>query len=66
MLKGEKGMKADEIKEIAKKRGVKTGKMKKSEIIRAIQESEGNPTCFDTGQASECSQMNCLWREDCK
>lgn len=41
-------MKIEQIKEIAKKRGVKTGKMKKGEIIRAIQEAEGNPACFDT------------------
>ncbi|KAF0217120.1 MAG: hypothetical protein FD174_3421 [Geobacteraceae bacterium] len=59
-------MKTEEIKEIAKQRGVKTGKMKKGEIIRAIQEAEGNPMCFDTGKAAECGQMSCLWREDCK
>ncbi|MCM2359069.1 MAG: Rho termination factor N-terminal domain-containing protein [Geobacteraceae bacterium] len=59
-------MKIEQIKEIAKKRGVKTGKMKKGEIIRAIQEAEGNPACFDTGKADECGEMSCLWREDCK
>lgn len=58
-------MKIEEIKKIAKKMGVKTGKMKKSEIIRAIQEAEGNPICFDTEKVVECDQMNCLWREDC-
>lgn len=59
-------MKIEQIREIAKQRGVKTGKMKKGEIIRAIQEAEGNPTCFDTGKAAECGEMSCLWREDCK
>lgn len=59
-------MKAEEIREIAKQRGVKTGGMKKGEAIRAIQDAEGNPACFDTGKAAECGQMNCLWREDCK
>lgn len=59
-------MKTEEIKEIAKQRGVKTGKMKKDEIIRAIQEAEGNPTCFDTGKATGCGQADCLWREDCE
>jgi Rho termination factor, N-terminal domain len=59
-------MKIEEIRGIAKQRDVKTGKMKKSEIIRAIQEAEGNPVCFDTGKTVECGQVNCLWREDCK
>lgn len=59
-------MRMEEIKEIARQRGVKTGKMKKGEVIRAIQEAEGNPTCFDTGNAAECAQDDCLWREDCK
>ncbi|MBI1919512.1 MAG: SAP domain-containing protein [Geobacter sp.] len=59
-------MKIEKIKEIAKQKGVVTGKMKKSEIVRAIQQLEGNTTCFDTGQAAECGQDKCLWREDCK
>lgn len=59
-------MKIEEIRRIAKQRDVKTGKMKKGEIIRAIQEAEGNLVCFDTGKAAECGQANCLWREDCK
>lgn len=59
-------MKTEEVKEIARQRGVKTVKMKKGELIRAIQEAEGNPTCFDTGKAAECGQADCLWREDCR
>jgi hypothetical protein len=58
-------MKLDDIKEIARKRGLKPGKMKKSELIRAIQEDEGNPACFATGRAAICGQTECLWREDC-
>lgn len=59
-------MKIEEIREIAKQRGMKAGKMKKVEIIRAIQQAEGNPTCFATGMVAECGQANCLWRDDCK
>lgn len=59
-------MKIGEIKEIARQKGVKTGKMKKGEIIRAIQEAEGNSACFDTGQGAECGQTSCLWRKDCE
>ncbi|MBT1073516.1 Rho termination factor N-terminal domain-containing protein [Pelotalea chapellei] len=59
-------MKLDEIKEIAKQHNIKTGKMKKSDLIRAIQEAEHNDACFDTGRVEECGQHVCLWREDCK
>lgn len=58
-------MKMDEIKEIAKKHDIKAGKMKKSDLVRAIQQAEGNPACFDTGQAECCGQQACLWKEDC-
>jgi hypothetical protein len=58
-------MKMDEIKEIAKRHNIKAGKMKKADLVRAVQLAEGNEVCFDTGKAAECSQSACLWREDC-
>lgn len=58
-------MKLQEIKEIAAKRGIKVGKMKKSDLIRTIQDAEGNYPCFDTGKAADCGQPGCLWRDDC-
>lgn len=58
-------MKLDEIREIAKQHGIKTGRMKKAELIRAIQHMEKNNPCFDTGKSSSCGQEGCLWREDC-
>jgi hypothetical protein len=58
-------MKLDDIREIARQRGLKPGKMKKSELIRAIQKDEGNPACFASGSAAVCGQADCLWREDC-
>jgi len=58
-------MKLEEIKEIARKQNIKVGKLKKAELVKAIQQSEGNVPCFDTGQASECGQAECLWRPDC-
>ena len=54
------------IKEIAKKNGVTAGKMNKAELIRSIQRAEGNSDCFATMPVSDCNQVNCLWREDCK
>ncbi|OHB25632.1 MAG: SAP domain-containing protein [Desulfuromonadaceae bacterium GWC2_58_13] len=58
-------MNMDQIKAVAKERGVKPGRMKKTELIRAIQQAEGNNQCFVTGQADICGQPDCLWREDC-
>jgi hypothetical protein len=58
-------MKLDEIKEIAKQHDIKVGKMKKAELVRAVQAAEGNEVCFETGQAAECGQAGCLWRADC-
>ncbi len=54
-----------EVKERAKKYDIKASKMKKDEIIRAIQRSEGNYDCFGTALSGDCSQEDCLWREDC-
>jgi hypothetical protein len=58
-------MKLDEIKEIAKQHNIKTGKLKKAELVRAIQQAEGNEVCFETSRADSCGQQACLWREDC-
>ncbi len=55
-----------EVKAIAKKLGVKLGKMKKEELIRSIQLAEGNPQCFNTNISTQCGQDECLWRIDCK
>jgi hypothetical protein len=59
-------MKVQEIKEIAQKLEVPARKMTKAELVRAIQNKEGNEQCFDTGNALKCGQQDCLWREDCK
>ncbi len=58
-------MNLKQIKEMAKEKGIKVGNMKKENIIRSIQRSEGNFDCFGTATAGTCDQMNCLWREDC-
>lgn len=58
-------MNLDVIKEIAKRRDIKVGKLKKAELVRAIQLAEANEPCFGLGHASECGQGECLWRADC-
>jgi hypothetical protein len=59
-------MKLEELKEIAKQHNIKTGKLKKAELVQAIQQAEENDACFETGAAGTCGQENCLWREDCR
>jgi len=54
-----------QIKAVAQDRGVKPGRMKKEDLVRAIQLQEGNPQCFNTNFSQECGQPECLWREDC-
>lgn len=54
-----------EIKAIAKKKKVVIGKLKKEELIKAVQVAEGNSPCFKASFAPSCAVMNCLWRSDC-
>ena len=58
-------MRLEEIREIAKKHKIKASKMKKAELVKAIQEAEANEACFESGKAEACGQESCLWREDC-
>ena len=57
-------MTVKEIKIIAKKMGIQPGKMKKADLIRTIQVTEGNTPCFKTG-VTDCDQESCCWRSDC-
>ena len=54
-----------EIREIARQLGIRSTRMEKAELIRAIQRAEGNLDCFGTAAGEECSQEECLWREEC-
>jgi hypothetical protein len=55
----------NKIRAIAKKMSIDPGPMDKKELIRFIQEQEGNIPCFKTDQHS-CDQDDCCWRDDCK
>jgi len=52
------------VKEKAKQLGIQVGKMKKVDLIRAIQSKEGNFPCFETAK-DYCSQLTCAWRKAC-
>ena len=58
-------MNVKEIRSIAKNMGIKPGKLRKAELIRLIQKTEGNISCFGTERVKNCGEENCLWREDC-
>jgi len=61
-------MKLHEVKDIARQKGIREvalKNLKKNELVRAIQASEGNLVCFNAGYVDICGQSGCLWREDC-
>lgn len=57
-------MKVPEIRTIAKEMGIKPGRMAKADLIKSIQEAEGNFPCFGTTNGF-CDQQDCQWRDDC-
>lgn len=54
-----------EIRDIARRLGIRPTRMEKAELIRAIQRAEGNFDCFGTAIEEECDQEECLWRDEC-
>lgn len=58
-------MKMQEVVAIARDRGIKPGRSKKTDLIHMIQKLEGNYACYACEGAHSCDQYHCLWREDC-
>ena len=58
-------MRMEEIKGVAREMGITAGKLKKGELIRIIQTTEGNFPCFGRVSHTSCDQSECLWRPDC-
>ncbi len=57
-------MNLTQVKKMAKEMGIKTGTMKKMELIHNIQLTEGNFDCFGKAEGY-CDQANCSFRGDC-
>ena len=57
-------MKIAEIKQKAKALGITSGKMKKAELIHAIQQAEGNNPCFGSSNG-QCPYTACCFIQDC-
>lgn len=58
-------MKVQQVRDIARSKGLQPGKAEKVELVKTIQRQEGNFDCFATAHAGMCDQSGCLWREDC-
>jgi len=59
-----KRMTVPEIRERAKMMGITPGKMKKAELIHAIQMAEGCTPCYGRSNG-QCPWLECCWRSDC-
>ncbi|MGA2171817.1 MAG: Rho termination factor N-terminal domain-containing protein [Sedimentisphaerales bacterium] len=60
----QKPMTMADIKDKAKNLGINPADMKKTDLIRAIQQAEGYATCYGTSQGT-CQWTNCCFRPDC-
>lgn len=57
-------MNMNEVKKRAADLGLSPRTRKKTDVIRTIQNAEGNPPCYATGR-NDCDQSGCCWRDDC-
>ena len=60
----QKSLTMTQIKEKAKRLGVNAGKMKKVELIHAVQVAEGCTPCYGRSNGN-CPWTQCCWRGDC-
>lgn len=60
----EKRMGMPEIKKKARGLGIAPGKMKKADLIHAIQTAEGCTPCFGWSNG-ECTNTDCCFLQDC-
>jgi hypothetical protein len=59
-------MEFQEIRNMAKGMAIKQyNRMKKIDLIRAIQKAENNIACYGTQRVDSCQEETCLWRSDC-
>jgi hypothetical protein len=58
-------MTLNQIRETARILGIKNySRLRKTALIHAIQEKEGNSPCYET--IADCRQHDCLWESDCQ
>lgn len=54
-----------EIRSLAKNLGIKTSRLGKVQLVKTIQQAEGNFDCFSSAVDAICDRGDCLWRSDC-
>jgi hypothetical protein len=54
-----------QVREIAKDKGVKTGRLSKVKLVQLIQQVEGNFDCFASAIDGYCDQISCIWQAEC-
>lgn len=60
-------MTIDEIRKRAQLLGLNLpARMKKGDLIRAIQRAEGYQDCFGAAWRNDCPWTDCCWRSDCR
>lgn len=60
-------MKMEEIRERARTAGLNpSARLRKGELIRAIQQAEGNQDCFGSAWRHDCPWHDCCWKDDCQ
>ena len=57
-------MKMGELRERAKSFGISCGKLKKTELIWAIQKAEGFTVCYGSSNGG-CPNFDCCFMKDC-
>lgn len=58
-------MTVKELQTLARARGIKVSRLRKAQLIHAIQNDEGNFPCFGTASQGSCDQTLCAWKTDC-
>ncbi len=58
-------MNFNEIRKMAKNMSINTYRMKKMDMIRAIQRAENNIECYGTQRVENCHEDGCSWRNEC-
>ncbi len=59
-----RSMKMSEVKQKAKSLGINPGKLKKMDLIHAIQTAEGCTNCFGNSNG-HCQSLDCCFMHDC-
>ena len=60
-------MKIEEVRQRAYSVGLQgISRMRKADLIRAVQRQEGNQPCYGASWRMECESHECCWREDCQ